>query len=46
VAYKNRALAALHTLNNWHHVVGACEASHELRAVAEGWVEKNKVQGG
>ncbi|KAL4444856.1 hypothetical protein ABPG77_003906 [Micractinium sp. CCAP 211/92] len=39
---KSRALAALHHMNNLAYTQHAVAASRELRAVGEGWAERNK----
>lgn len=43
-AYKTRALACLHVLNNTAHVLHALGASRELKSVGEGWAERYKVR--
>jgi hypothetical protein len=43
-AFKSRALAALHQMNNWAHVLHACDTAHELKAVGEGWADRHKVR--
>jgi hypothetical protein len=45
LAYRSRAQAALHQLNNLAHVLHAVEASRELKAVGEGWAAQHKVGG-
>ncbi|KAI7842350.1 hypothetical protein COHA_003990 [Chlorella ohadii] len=42
--YKQRALAALHQLNNLAYLSHALESSKELRAVGEAWLEQHKGQ--
>ncbi|KAL4425956.1 hypothetical protein ABPG75_009972 [Micractinium tetrahymenae] len=41
-AYKSRALAALHQMNNLAYIQHAMTTSRELHAVGEGWAERNK----
>ena len=45
LAYRSRAQAALHQLNNLAHVLHAVEASRELKGVGEGWAAQHKVGG-
>lgn len=42
--YKQRALAALHQLNNLAYLCYALEGSKELRAVGEAWLEQHQGQ--
>lgn len=43
-AYKSRALAALHQMNNWHYIHHAMGASRELKAVCDSWAERSKPE--